>query len=237
MAKITSLTKFKQYIKRKLGEPVINVELDDDQLNDCIEDAVQKFQEDHYDGVDIGYIFLAITDGENEYTLDEEIQDVIEVLSANVFSDSSDPLLLKPFYVDVINFDQSFDLIDVEIWRQNLNNISNYFSNKLQFDYNSASKKLSLAIDPTEDQTIALRVYKSQDDITTIYNDSWLKRYTVALAKYQWGTNLGKYSGANLPGGAEFNYGEIKQEALDEIEKLETELEEKYSEPPDWFFE
>jgi hypothetical protein len=69
-----------------------------------------------------------------------------------------------------------------------------------------------------------------------IQDSLWLKKYAVALAKYQWGWNISKYTGAQLPGGVELNGESIMGEGKEEIEKLMLELEEKYSEPPDPVF-
>ena len=57
------------------------------------------------------------------------------------------------------------------------------------------------------------------------FNQIWLKRYAVALAKKQWASNLRKYSNVQLPGGVTFNSDQMYQEAITEIEKLENELQ------------
>jgi hypothetical protein len=59
--------------------------------------------------------------------------------------------------------------------------------------------------------------------MTDIYNDMWLKRYATALVKYQWGENLSKFSGIQLPGGVTLDAQQIKQEAQEEIQRLEEE--------------
>ena len=50
MATPNSKATFKEYIKRKLGAPVLEINVDDDQFDDRIDEAVQYFQEYHYDG-------------------------------------------------------------------------------------------------------------------------------------------------------------------------------------------
>jgi hypothetical protein len=47
---------FKDYCKRKLGWPVVELNLDDDQIEDCIDDSLQFFQEYHYDGTENTYL-------------------------------------------------------------------------------------------------------------------------------------------------------------------------------------
>ena len=63
-----------------------------------------------------------------------------------------------------------------------------------------------------------------------IYNHEWIKAYCIAKTKEIWGSILGKYS-QSLVGGAQINYGDIKSEAQSEIEKLEQELLDKWSDP------
>jgi hypothetical protein len=64
-----------------------------------------------------------------------------------------------------------------------------------------------------------------------VWGDRWLQRYTAALIKKQWGTNLTKFNGLQLPGGVTFNGEKIYNDAHDEIEKLESEMSMSYSLP------
>ena len=65
--------------------------------------------------------------------------------------------------------------------------------------------------------------YDSTGTYTNVYNDLWLKRYTTALMKKQWGQNLSKFSGIALPGGVTLDGQQLKQEAQEEITRLEEE--------------
>jgi len=234
-----TLKDFRKYILRKLGSPVINVELTTDQIDDSIDDAVQLFYENHYDGVNLGYIPVDITLGTSTYTLDSNVHDVLEVLGTNSLS-FEDPMLINRFYNNLYNVDGAscssyrYDLVDITVWRQNYKNLIESYNNDILFDFNSISKQLILHIEPLKNTIYMLKVYQSELDLEDIYGDRWLKKYATATAKKQWATNLQKYSGAQMPGGAEFNYSDIMTQAETEIDKLEEELELKYSEPPDW---
>ncbi len=57
-----------------------------------------------------------------------------------------------------------------------------------------------------------------------IWNDPWLKKYAVALAKKQWGTNLSKFNNIQLPGGISYSGAEILSQANQEIDKLDEQL-------------
>ena len=49
------------YCKRRLGAPVLEINVDDDQIDDLVDDAIQYFQERHYDGVERMYLKYQIT--------------------------------------------------------------------------------------------------------------------------------------------------------------------------------
>ena len=73
------------------------------------------------------------------------------------------------------------------------------------------------------------------DTYTDVYNDMFLKRYTTALIKRQWGTNMKKFDGVQLPGGVVLNGGKIYDEAEDELLKIETEIQARFELPVDFF--
>ena len=65
-----------------------------------------------------------------------------------------------------------------------------------------------------------------------MYNDIWLKRYVSELLQRQWGANLIKFQGAQLPGGITMNGEFIYNEGKAKVEKLEEEMISKYETPP-----
>ena len=63
----------------------------------------------------------------------------------------------------------------------------------------------------------------------------FLKRYLTALIKRQWGINLKKFQGVQLPGGVEINGQQIYDEAIEEIRQIEEEVQLKYEMPPAFY--
>ena len=61
MTQPTSRATLKDYAKRQLGHPVVELNLDDDQMEDRIDDALEFFQEYHFDGVEKIYLRHKIT--------------------------------------------------------------------------------------------------------------------------------------------------------------------------------
>ena len=69
----------------------------------------------------------------------------------------------------------------------------------------------------------------------TIWNDLWLKEYTTALFKRQWGQNLIKFEGMTLPGGVTLNGRQIFDDALQDITQLRERIRLEFEMPADMF--
>ena len=83
------------------------------------------------------------------------------------------------------------------------------------------------------DEFLIFEVYRILDPntYTDVYNDRFLKRYLTALLKYQWGSNLSKFQGVQMPGGVTLDGQRILQEAQEEITKIEEEMQLRFEEP------
>ena len=84
------------------------------------------------------------------------------------------------------------------------------------------------------DEYLLIEVHELLDPATytSVYNDRFLKRYATALMKRQWGQNLSKFEGLQLPGGVTYSGTTLMQEATTEIETLETQMQMNYEEMP-----
>ena len=70
---------------------------------------------------------------------------------------------------------------------------------------------------------------------TDVYNDMFLKQYTTALLKQQWGANLIKFEGMQLPGGVTLNGRQIFDDATEEITQIKEQMQLNYEMPPDFY--
>ena len=61
MAQPSTRQELIDYCKRKLGAPVLEINVADEQIDDLVDDAVQFFQERHFDGVAQAYLKYQIT--------------------------------------------------------------------------------------------------------------------------------------------------------------------------------
>ena len=98
--------------------------------------------------------------------------------------------------------------------------------NRVSFHSDTLSKLLN--------QFVILDGYEAinPETYTDVYNDAFLKKYTTALFKRQWGLNLIKFEGVVLPGGVTLNGRQIFDDAKEEIQQLEETMQLKHEMPP-----
>ena len=234
----------KQYCLRNLGHPVIEVNVDDDQLEDRIDEAIQIWNDYHYDGAEIIYLKHQVTasDITNEYiSVGESIKSIIKVFPID--STSGNINMFDVRYQ--LRLNDIFDLSKQQLSgytmaMQHLSLIENLFNQSPSFRFNRHSDKIYLDIDWDKELTVnkylLFECYKAVDpeDLTDAYNDLWLKKYVTAIFKRQWGSNLLKYEGMQLPGGTTLNGRQIFDDATTEIQMLDDEIYTKYQLPDDF---
>lgn len=123
---------------------------------------------------------------------------------------------------------QHLDMLDMEL-NAKPDIRFNRFTNQLHLD-------IKWSTDGIVGQYMLVDGYGALDPITyyRLYNELWLKHYTTALFKKQWGTNLKKFGGLQLPGGVTLDGQGVYDEAVGEIKDLEEELMLKAA-PLSWF--
>jgi hypothetical protein len=309
------------YCLRRLGFPVIEINVDDDQVEDRIDDALQYFQEYHFDGVERLYLTHKVTTAElkfsglsapsfqnNEmlvgntsgatcilytisgttaritnvkgaFTAGETVTGSISGFSRAIASTSfytpgdiqNGYLPLPDSVIGVIrvlpvngpssgmnNRNNMFDLI----YQFRLNDMYNLLSADMvyytqvqqhlsmldmllvgdrSFKYNRKMDKMYIDMNWEEvlnpDDFIVVECYRILDPTTytQVYDDMFLKRYSTALIKRQWGENMKKFGGIQLPGGVTLNGQQVYDEAVEEIKQIESEMQLKSELPVDFY--
>lgn len=233
---ITSRATLITYCKRRLGDPVVELNLDDTQIQDRVDDALQYYQDYHYDGIERVYLKHQVTstDITNKYiSITDAIVGVINVFPSTDSSYGSVNMFDMRYQ---LHLNDLFDFTDVSILHysmvmQHLSLLDDYLVGKAPFDYARHTDKLHLYIDWANDvkvdEYIVVECYRILDPETyaQVYDDMWLKRYTTALIKRQWGQNLSKFEGITLPGGLTYNGQAILESANEEITTLEEQME------------
>ena len=245
MATPTSRQSLKDFALRQLGAPVIDINVDDSQLEDRLDDALQFFYDFHTDGYEKVYLSHAVTaeDKTNGYldisNINDAVTQVVKIFplavnTTNIF-DLRYQLALNDFY----GLRSGQTMTQYTITQQHISLLQQLLDPEFQFDFTRSTMRLHVHTDwdnIAEGDFIVFEAYAIIDPetFTKVYNERHLKKYVTALFKKQWGQNLSKFTGIQLPGGVEFNGNEIYSDALQEIEKLEEQMRETYEEPPNF---
>lgn len=242
MATPTNRQELIDYCLRQLGAPVLEINVDEDQVEDRVDEALQKYRDWHMDGQRRVYVPLLVTPTvvTNKYfTLTDDIISVTRVLpisnsyaATNMFS-MKYQMYLNDFYA-LYKAESLQYYVQMQQYLQEVDSILNGIQ---PIQYQRHGNKLYVETnfkDLQVGQYIMAEAYVSLEDTPEMYNDMWLKKYTTALIKRQWGTNLSKFDGMQLPGGVTINASKIFDEATQEIKDLDESLVNSYSLPPDF---
>ena len=323
MAAPNSKTTLIDFCLRSLGAPVIEINVDDDQVDDRIDEALQFYQHYHADGIEKMFlkhkvtnselIFQAVTtgtfvEGETVTGGTSGAKAIVKkvpttsTLRYNVLVDSNTPFqasetvtgessgatgvisssggivkgdmengyipinTLITQVVRVLPIRDSVstsDMFDIR-YQIHLNDLySMGFMGSLA-EYVMSMQYLDMldAVVDSDDKPINFDRHKNQLDIfmnwndelevddyivvecyriidpntyTDVYNDYFLKKYATALIKRQWGTNLLKFEGMQMPGGVTFNGRQLFDDANEEITRLEEEARLNWEQPVDFY--
>ena len=242
---VASREDLKQYCLRALGAPVLEINVDDDQLEDRLDEALEFFRLYHYDGIEKVYLKHKVTqeDIDNKYIpMSPMVYGVSRVLpitsgaasSKNIF-DLQYQLRLNDLY-DLT----STSVIYYSTVMSHLSMLDMVLNGHIMYRFNRYQDRLHLDInwdyDVKVDEYVIVECYRAMDfnTYTRIWSEPWLKHYTTALFKRAWAVNLKKFSGMQLPGGVTIDGQAMYEEAQSEIKDLEDELVNKAA-PLDWF--
>lgn len=321
MATPSSRAAFKQYCLRKLGKPVIEINVDDDQVEDRIDEALKYYWDYHFDGSTQTYYKHVFQPGDFPDVLKEVVvhdggtgysnTDTVTITRASGDSEGAgataslstyangtiraitvtavgtnyrlDPTATittstgsganitayKGGYVtlpdnimgavrifpigdyiatnNIFNIRYQIALNDLYTLTyqsmvpyfmafQHLQLLEQLLVGQQPIRYNRHTNRLYIDVNWNKveaGQYLVIEAYEVVDPVkfTDVWNDRWLHRYATALIKKQWGNNLKKFSGIQMPGGVTFNGQQIYDEAEQEIEMMEKEMINSFSLP------
>jgi hypothetical protein len=236
----TTRTEFAEYCLRKLGKPVIEINVDDDQVSDRVDEALRWYWDYHFDGSEKTYYKKIITaeDIANKYvTMPDNIIGVVNIFDlgsalglGNLFNIRYQ-IALNDLYTLT-----SVSMVPYYMAMNHVQFLEQMLVGKKPLRYNRHMNKLYIDMDwnqVVEGQYLVVEAYQvvDPDVYTDAWGDRWLQRYASCLIKQQWGQNMKKFRGMKLPGGIEFNGQQIYDEATQEREELEKEMIYTYSLP------
>lgn len=240
MAVPTSRSEFKEYCLRKLGKPVIEINVDDDQVEDRIDEALKFYWDYHFDGAEKLYYKheITATDKVNKYiTLPENIIGAVRIFpvgqslnTMNLFNIRYQ-IALNDLYTLTTQ-----SMVPYVMAMQHIQFLEEILVGEKPIRYSRHKDILHVDMDwdlAVEGEYIVVEAYQVVDPetYTDAWGDRWLALYATALIKYQWGSNLTKFTGMVLPGGVQFNGEKIQDDAKGEIEALEQEVMTTYTLP------
>jgi hypothetical protein len=246
MAKPRTRQELIDYCLRRLGAPVIEINVDPDQVEERIDDAFQFFRDYHFDATEKVYLAHEITQLDKDQKFidikgaDSLITSVIRVIPMTNAAQSMGmfDIQYQMRLHDLYTF-QGTSIINYDMMMQRLALLKFEFNTEPSLRWNRHQGKLYIEMDWDNLQVgshIIIECYRvlDPDQYPDMYDDRWLKMYATALIKRQWGTNLGKLDGVILPGGITLKGGEIYQQANEEINKIEEEVQNRYELPVDF---
>lgn len=262
MAQPTTRNELKEYCLRRLGKPVLEINVDDDQIDDLIDDAIQLFQERHFDGVERMFLkhqFTAddvtrFTSSDTTTTINTTdwiernnyidippqvlgVNKVFGVKGSNIRSNLFG-LEYQLFLNDLYQFG-SVDILSYYMTKSYLETLDMVLNNGsfIPYRFNRRQDRLYMDIDVKqidEGEFVIIDCYRLLDPTTytQVYNDPFLKKYCTSLIKRQWGQNLIKFQGAQLPGGITMNGRQLYDDAVAELAQIEEDMTSRYELPP-----
>jgi hypothetical protein len=240
MAVPTTRAAFKEYCLRRLGKPVIEINVDEDQVEDRIDDALRYYWDYHFDGTEKIYYKHLVTDTDktNKYiTVPDNVIGAVNLFNIADPSIRSDDLFNIRYQIALNDLYTltSVSMVPYYMVMEHLSLISEMLVGKQLLRFNRHMNRLYIDMDwnSLSNEYLLVEAYQIIDptEYVDVWKDQWLMRYATALIKRQWGSNLTKFIGMQLPGGLTFNGEKIYNDAVAEITDLEDKMISSYSLP------
>ena len=240
MAVPNSRATFTEYCLRKLGKPVIEINVDDDQVSDRIDEAIRYYWDYHFDGTDKIFYKHALTqdDIDNRYLqLPDNIIGAVNIfpvgnaISTNNMFNIRYQIALNDLYTLT-----SVSMVPYTMMMTHIQFLEQFLVGQQPLRYNRVNNKLYVDMDWTilgVGMYMLVEAYQVVDpeEFTKTYAERWLQNYATVLIKEQWGTNMKKFKAVALPGGIMFSGQEIYDEAVKERQAMEYDMIHSFSTP------
>lgn len=246
MATPSTREEFKDYCLRRLGHPVVEINVDELQMEDRIDDALRFWQEYHFDGTEQVYITHKVLaeDITNKYLTLTGYENSIIGISRMLKTTGQTTNMFSIRYQMAFNDIATYSTRGVRemsnYWMRlsHLNMISDLITGMSNIRFNRKTNNLHIDWDWSTDISagdyIVLEAHQKVGEVSELWGDTFLKNYATALIKEQWGTNLSKFEGVQLPGGVTLNGRAILEDARIEIERLKEQMSLSFELPVDF---
>ena len=178
------------------------------------------------------------TEGKGYIPIPEAVLSIVKVFP---FSDTTTSNMFDLRYQlrlnDLYDF-SSTSIMHYQMTLQHLDFLEHILVGEIPIRFSQHQQRLYLDMDwnndVTADEYIVIECYRKLDPTTytDVYNDMYLKRYATSLIKKQWGANLSKFNGVAMLGGVTMNGEQIYTQAIEEITRLEEQIQLAFELPP-----
>lgn len=262
MSVVTSREELKDYCLRRLGKPLLEINVAEEQIDDCIDDTIQLWNERCYDGYERLYLKYQVTQDDKDrynFNTDTQVSDGLNFQESlggwlqvpeNIIGVHKVWRLDRSRFIDIFGYGfayhffldngynfYSHDLIYYSMTYQYLETLDWVLNNEKPIRYNKTKNRLYIDTDWNEISTDTFFIIEcfaalDPEDYKKIYNERFVKHYATALIKRQWGSNLRKFVNISMPGGVQYNADAIYQDAIEELRELKDEMKTTWELPP-----
>lgn len=236
------------YVMTMLGNGMTDVELDPKHLETGLERALTRFRQRSPNSVEESYLFLPTVVDQNVYVLPEQVMEVYKVFRRSVGSRTGGGeggTLFEPFNLAYTNTyllasSNMGGLATYDFFSQYQELVGRMFGAFIEFNWNTATKKLTILQRLRGEETLLLQAYNYRPDImllTDYLSKQWIRDYTLASCKYMLGEARSKFATIAGPGGGTtLNGDSLKSEATADMERLEIEVATQLAGGPGYSF-
>ena len=227
---VTTKEELAKFALRALGEPLVEIDITDDQKADLIDEAIEFFRDHYFDGIEKMYLKHQITQQnitDGYITLPDLIFGVTGVWQSSVLQSTNLFDVQYQLRMNDLRDLTSTSLIYYDQVMKHMSLIDQMLNTTKMFRFNKLTNKLYIDQNWTAkavvDNYILVECYRALDpaEVPKLLDNRLMKRYVTALFKRQWGQNISKYTGITLPGGITIDGASIYQQGKDEADEVE----------------
>lgn len=231
MALPSTRAEFKDYVLRKIGAPVIQINVSDEQIEDRIDEAISFWRDYHFDGSQMVYLKHRMTQEDIDrgwIPIPENMLGVTRIfdLSTSISTGTGFFNVQYQFVLNNINDITGYEIQNYYMVLSHLQFLQEILVGRPLIRFNRHVNRLYLDINRdiiAPGSYIIVEGYDIIDGVTypDVWRDRWLQNYTSALIREQWGLNLTKFTNMQLIGGVQFNGEQILADAKAERKEME----------------
>ena len=233
MAQPTTREEFKNWVLRKLGAPVIDINVSDEQVEDRIDEAIDFWRDYHYNGSQLVYLKHQITQDDQNNGYIELPPGLLGIsgifnMQSSISTGSGIFNVQYQFVLNNLEDITGYNITNYYMAMAHLEFLQEMLVGKPMIRYNKHVNRLYLDVDKgvlVPGEYIIIEAYDVIDptSYSDVWSDRWLQNYASALIKEQWGSNLTKFTGMQLVGGVSFNGEQILADGREERRLMEEE--------------